>query len=157
MEYNEAFYFLKELQGRRVEVAYNPQNNNIGVISTDVTHEDIQKMQELREDIIILLKDDPNKFKVARLSDGPGTELKKLLAKFGIQSNANCSCNERANIMDKEGNDWVEANMDTVLNWLQEESHKRKLPFFKTAAKVLVKKAIANSRKKEADRLKGKK
>lgn len=154
MEYNEAYYFLKEMQGKGVQFHYNPEGNVVGVASSKVTPDDVQRMQELREDIIILLKDDPAQFKVHRLSDGPGTELKTLLTKFGIHSQANCSCNKRAVEMDKKGNDWVEENIDTVVGWLKEEARKRRLPFLKTAGKILVRKAVANSRKKQAARLK---
>ena len=153
MEYTDAYYFLKEMQGKGVQFHYNPVGNVIGVASTKVTQDDIARMQELREDIIILLRDDPEQFKVHRLSDGPGTELKSLLAKFGIHSQANCSCNKRALEMDQKGNDWVEENVDTVVDWLKEEARKRRLPFLKTAGKVLVRKAVANSRKKQAARI----
>ena len=54
----------------------------VGVASSKVTPDDVQRMQELREDIIILLKDDPAQFKVHRLSDGPGTELKLTFNKI---------------------------------------------------------------------------
>ena len=111
---------------------------------------EITALHRLREDVKVLLRDDPEQFKVKHLHTGPGTELKKLLEKFGIHSKANCSCNKRAQYMDYAGNDWVEENMDTVVSWLEEEAKKRKLPFFKAAGKILVKKAIANSKKKQA-------
>ena len=154
MEYNEAYYFLKEMQSKGVQFNYNPKGNVVGVASSKVTRDDIERMKELRQDIIILLKDDPGQFMVHRPSDGPGTELKKLLKKFGIHSQANCSCNKRADEMDNQGNDWVEENIDIVVDWMKEEARKRKLPFLKTAGKILVRKAVANSRKKQAARLK---
>ena len=31
MEYNEAYYFLKEMQGKGVQFHYNPEGNVVGV------------------------------------------------------------------------------------------------------------------------------
>lgn len=78
---------------------------------------------------------------------GPGTELKKLLSKIGIVSKPNCSCNQRARIMDqneKKEPGWCEKNIETICNWLQEEANKRKLPFLRSAGKILIRRAISN-------------
>jgi len=77
---------------------------------------------------------------------GAGTELKKLLGKIGIYSSPNCSCNKRAATMDKNGIQWCEDNIDTIIGWLKEEATKRKLPFIEYAAKLLVKRAISNAK-----------
>lgn len=85
----------------------------------------------------------------------PGTELKKLLARIGITSKPTCSCNARARLMDeKEASEpgWCEKNLDTIVGWLREESTKRGLPFVDIAARLLVRRAIANARKAEAAR-----
>ena len=80
---------------------------------------------------------------------GPGTELKKLLAgwPFKIVASPNCSCNARARTMDEKGCEWCEANIDTIVGWLREEAGKRKIPFVDVAARLLVRRAIANARK----------
>lgn len=81
---------------------------------------------------------------------GPGTELKKLLGKFGIEATPTCSCNSKAKLMDqKEASDpgWCEKNIDTIVGWLRDEAAKRKLPFFNFAGKMLVKRAINNYKK----------
>lgn len=82
---------------------------------------------------------------------GPGTELKALLKKVGITASPGCSCNARAKLMDtnelKEPG-WCESNLETICDWLQEEATKRKLPFVRMAAKILVRQAIRNARKK---------
>jgi hypothetical protein len=86
-------------------------------------------------------------------SKGPGTELKKLLAKIGITSTPSCSCNARARLMDEnEAREpgWCEANLDEIVGWLREEATKRGLPFIDLAGRMLVKRAIANARKAEA-------
>jgi hypothetical protein len=78
---------------------------------------------------------------------GPGTELKKLLAAVGITATPNCSCNARAREMDRQGCDWCEANLDTIVGWLREEATKRGLPFLDAAGRLLVKRAIRNARR----------
>ena len=78
---------------------------------------------------------------------GPGTEMKKLLAKIGITSSPDCQCNARARYMDEQGPEWCEQNMEEIIGWLREEAEKRKLPFVDFAGRLLVKKAIANARK----------
>jgi hypothetical protein len=80
-------------------------------------------------------------------SDGPGTELKKLLATIGITASPACSCSARAAEMDRKGCDWCEANLDTIVGWLREEATNRGLPFLAAAGRLLVKRAIRNARR----------
>ena len=83
------------------------------------------------------LEDDPT---------GPGTILSSMLATIGIKSTANCSCRRHALEMNAKGPEWCERNMATILDWLRRESEKRKLPFVESLAKMLVKRAIRQSR-----------
>jgi len=80
---------------------------------------------------------------------GPGTELKKLLSGIGIKVNSGCKCADRARHMDfmeaKEPG-WAERNIENILDWMQEEAKKRKLPFVRAGAKVLVKLAIRRAK-----------
>jgi hypothetical protein len=78
---------------------------------------------------------------------GAGTELKKLLGKIGIKSSPTCSCNKRAALMDANGTEWCENNIDTIVGWLKEEATKRKLPFVEYAAKLIIKRAVSNAKK----------
>lgn len=80
---------------------------------------------------------------------GAGAELKKLLAgwPFRIVATPNCSCNARAAEMDRQGIEWCEANIDTIVGWLREEARNRGLPFLDAAGRLLVRRAIANARK----------
>jgi hypothetical protein len=78
---------------------------------------------------------------------GPGTELKKLLASIGVQAAPTCACGRRADAMNERGCDWCEANLDTIVGWLREEATKRGLPFIDAAGRLLVKRAIRNARK----------
>jgi hypothetical protein len=78
---------------------------------------------------------------------GPGTELKKLLARVGIVATPDCSCNARAAEMDRQGCDWCEQNVDTIVGWLREQAEARGLPFVDLAGRLLVRRAIGNARK----------
>jgi hypothetical protein len=78
---------------------------------------------------------------------GAGKELKKLLATIGITAAPDCSCNARAAEMDRQGCDWCEVNIDTIVGWLREEATKRGLPFLDAAGRLLVKRAIRNARR----------
>lgn len=80
---------------------------------------------------------------------GPGTELKQLLAKIGIVATPGCDCNKRAAYMDANPL-WCEDNIDQIVGWLREEAAKRGLPFLDVAGRVLVRRAIANARRKDA-------
>ena len=84
---------------------------------------------------------------------GPGTEVKSLLAKFGITSTQDCKCNSRAiymNKMESEQPGWCEANIEEIVGWLRESAAERNLPFLDVAARLLVRRAIANARRKGA-------
>jgi hypothetical protein len=83
---------------------------------------------------------------------GPGTELKKLLAgwPFYITASPDCSCNDRAAEMDRREQEtpgWCEANLDTIVGWLREQSEARGLPFLDLAGRLLVRRAIRNARR----------
>lgn len=81
---------------------------------------------------------------------GPGTELKKLLARVGIVAADSCPCNVRAAEMDRREQEtpgWCEANVDTIVGWLREQAEARGLPFLDIAGRLLVRRAIANARR----------
>jgi len=83
---------------------------------------------------------------------GPGTELKKLLARVGITATPDCSCNARAAEMDRQGVDWCEANVDTIVVWMREQAAARGLPFVDLAGRMLVRQAVKNARRANVDR-----
>lgn len=88
----------------------------------------------------------------SRQRRGPGTELKKLLKRIGIDAKPGCLCNARAAVMDRNGCDWCEANQETIVDWLQEEATKRKLPFIRLAGYAIIKLAIRKARKLNHDK-----
>lgn len=86
----------------------------------------------------------------AKITSGPGTELKKLLAKIGITATPNCACNARARRMDEEEArhpGWCEEHLEEIVGWLREEARKRSLPFVDAAGRMLVRRAIKNAKR----------
>lgn len=79
---------------------------------------------------------------------GPGTELKKLLATIGIHASPTCKCNAMAKKMNEWGPDESLKHMEEIIDVMEETAKKRKLPFLRTAAKVMVRAAIWKARKK---------
>lgn len=71
-----------------------------------------------------------------------GTMLKSLLGRIGIEASPDCSCNTKAAHMDMMGCQWARDNLDTVVDWLEEEARSRGLPFVRMAGKALVKLTI---------------
>lgn len=88
---------------------------------------------------------------------GPGTELKKLLAgwPFRMVASGDCKCTTRAAYMDARGCEWCESpeGMAEIMGFLRESAEERGLPFLDTAGRMLVRRAIANARRKEARRV----
>jgi peroxiredoxin/predicted Fe-S protein YdhL (DUF1289 family) len=82
---------------------------------------------------------------------GPGTELKKLLAKIGIAVTPDCPCAAHAALMDQNGCAWCEQNLDTIVGWMREESERRGVIFIEKAARFLAKRAIAKARRSEEE------
>lgn len=93
---------------------------------------------------------DPQPQAAAAIGEGAGTELKKLLAAVGISASAACSCNARAKAMNDNGVEWCRKNVGTIVGWLEEEAARRRLPFVRAAAWLLVKRAISNARKRHS-------
>ena len=75
---------------------------------------------------------------VKTATPSPGSELHKLLARFGIHQTSGCGCKDRAREMNERGCGWCLENIDTITGWMREEAAKRGLPFVETAARMLV-------------------
>jgi hypothetical protein len=77
----------------------------------------------------------------------PGTVLSKMIKSLGFTMSDNCSCKRHALEMNDKGNDWCAENIDTIVGWLREETHRRNLPFIDALGKMMVNRAIKKSRK----------
>ena len=56
---------------------------------------------------------------------GPGTELHRLLGRFGIYMKRGCACKARMVQMNKWGVEGCRENVETILEWLKEEAAAR--------------------------------
>lgn len=92
--------------------------------------------------------DKPVNVGVLVVRGGPGTELKKLLARMGIAATEGCGCNARALDMDfreRASPGWCEEHIEEIVGWMREEASKRGLPFLDVAGRLLVRRAIKNA------------
>jgi hypothetical protein len=80
---------------------------------------------------------------------GVGTQLTRLLQAwpFRIESSEGCACRTHALVMDRQGVDWCEENVDAIVGWLRQQAEARGLPFLDIAGRMLVRRAIANARR----------
>jgi hypothetical protein len=88
---------------------------------------------------------------------GPGTELSKLLKRFGIEPTPTCQCRAKAAQMDEWGPDECEKpeRLDEVVAVMRAEAEARGLPFLDAAGRLLVRRAIHNARKAaQSDKMK---
>jgi hypothetical protein len=85
----------------------------------------------------------------AQPTHGPGTELSKLLKRFGIEPTPTCSCRAKAAQMDAWGPDECSKpeRIDEVIAVMRAEAEARGLPFLDVAGRLLVRRAIANARR----------
>ena len=80
---------------------------------------------------------------------GPGTELSKLLKRFGIEPTPTCKCRAKSRQMDAWGPVECERpeRIEEVLGVMREEAKSRGLPFLDAAGRILIRRAIANARR----------
>jgi hypothetical protein len=115
---------------------------------------DTRSLSSFKQKLIDSLGQDPKAFlqnlfpaTLESVPNGPGSILSGMISAMGVKSTPNCSCRRHAIEMNTNGPEWCEENMGTILSWLQEESEKRKLPFIRSVAKLMVQRAINRSRR----------
>jgi hypothetical protein len=72
---------------------------------------------------------------------GPGCQLRRTFAWFGIRDDGSCGCAEFAAKMDAWGPACWQ-HMEEIVDHLREAAAKRGLPFIATAARIAVARAI---------------
>ena len=85
--------------------------------------------------------------RVELYTEGPGTELKKLLSWFHSPPKKKCKCKDRIQKMNAWGPDKCEEKIETILRWLKHSARIHKVPYFAFAVRIVIKKAIKNARK----------
>lgn len=80
-------------------------------------------------------------------TSGPGTELKALLAKVGIHASPTCGCNKMARKMDEWGQESLN-HIEEIVDVMEQTAKARRLPFLRTAGRILVRQACRIAKKK---------
>jgi len=82
-------------------------------------------------------------------TNGPGTELSRLLKRIGIEPTPTCSCRAMAAQMDAWGCDECSRpeRIDEVVAVMRAVAEARGLPFLDVAGRLLVRRAIQNARR----------
>lgn len=77
---------------------------------------------------------------------GPGTCLERMFHLFLIEQTEECPCYEHARQMDRWGPEGCRENLETIMEWLREESKRRRMLFPEKAARVAIKTCIKISK-----------
>ena len=88
--------------------------------------------------------------RVSLYACGPGCQLKKSLAWWGIRSDGSCGCDSFAAQMDAWGPDECWKRLEEIVEHLRGAAAEKGLPFIATAARIMVGRAIEAARKEVA-------
>ena len=81
---------------------------------------------------------------------GPGCQLKRSLAWWGIRDDGSCGCDAFAAKMDAWGADECWKRIEEIVEHLRQAADKNGLPFIATAARIMVGRAIEAARAEAA-------
>jgi hypothetical protein len=81
---------------------------------------------------------------------GPGCQLKRTLAWWGIRDDGSCGCSEFSSQMDAWGQRCWD-HLEEIVEHLRGAAEKKGLPFLATAARILVARAIDAARREQAN------
>jgi len=81
---------------------------------------------------------------------GPGCQLKRTLAWWGIRDDGSCGCDSYAAQMDAWGPDECWKRIEEIVEHLRQAAEKKGLPFIATAARIMVGRAIEAARAEAA-------
>ena len=77
---------------------------------------------------------------------GPGCQLRRSLAWWGIRDDGSCGCDSFAAQMDAWGPDECFRRIEDIVEHLRQAAEKKGLPFIATAARIMVGRAIEAAR-----------
>jgi len=80
------------------------------------------------------------------ISCGPGCQLRRSLAWWGIRNDGSCGCDSFAAKMDAWGPDECWKRIEEIVEHLRGAAEKKGLPFIATAARIMVGRAIEAAR-----------
>jgi hypothetical protein len=81
---------------------------------------------------------------------GPGCQLRRSLAWWGIRDDGSCGCDSYAAQMDAWGADECWKRIEEIVEHLRQAAEKKGLPFIATAARIMVGRAIEAARAEAA-------
>jgi hypothetical protein len=81
---------------------------------------------------------------------GPGCQLRRTLAWWGIRDDGSCGCDSFAAQMDAWGPDECFRRIEDIVEHLRQAAEKKGLPFIATAARIMVGRAIEAARAEAA-------
>ena len=81
---------------------------------------------------------------------GPGCQLRRSLAWWGIRDDGSCGCDSFAAKMDAWGPDECWKRIEEIVEHLRQAAEKKGLPFIATAARIMVGRAIEAARAEAA-------
>jgi hypothetical protein len=81
---------------------------------------------------------------------GPGCQLKRTLAWWGLRDDGSCGCTEFSAKMDAWGQGCWE-HLEEIVEHLRGAAEKKGLPFLATAARILVARAIDAARREQSN------
>jgi len=81
---------------------------------------------------------------------GPGCQLRRSLAWWGIRDDGSCGCDSFAAKMDAWGADECFQRIEEIVEHLRQAAEKKGLPFIATAARIMVGRAIEAARAEAA-------
>ena len=81
---------------------------------------------------------------------GPGCQLRRSLAWWGIKDDGSCGCDSYAAQMDAWGCDESFRRIEEIVDHLRESAGKKGLPFIATAARMMVARAIEAAEQEQA-------
>jgi len=81
---------------------------------------------------------------------GPGCQLKRTLAWWGIRDDGSCGCTEFSAQMDAWGQGCWD-HLEEIVEHLRGAAEKKGLPFLATAARILVARAIDAARREQSN------
>ena len=87
--------------------------------------------------------------KPAPTTCGPGCQLRRSLAWWGIRDDGSCGCDSFAAQMDAWGDSCWD-HIEDIVSHLREAAEKKGLPFIATAARIMVGRAIEAARAEAA-------
>lgn len=131
-KYNEApglmfgvSQFLTESNQQWFVAGHHKEQNGLLVLSRR-SNDRIEMITGVPEEVVLaknppqIAAQTPEGKTIQIPTEGPGTELKAILASLGIQPSSNCDCNGKAAQMNLWGVAGCKANRETIIGWMKD-------------------------------------